>query len=83
MHSGSRNSVEARNKKLGAKYGEALSQSMQHMKNTEIVDLRGNNLGYQGGSSILKCLASGLVYLNLSKNNIGSKAMTHLASWFK
>ena len=53
-HKAPKNTISARDRKLGKGYGLALSQSMKHLRDTQKIDLAGNALGGRAGGAILE-----------------------------
>ena len=79
---GNENEINADNYWMGKKYALALSSSMKYLK-TEKLHLQANNLGSNGSEAILANLYDFLTELDLSKNNMGSEAISKLVAWFE
>ncbi len=67
--------------KMGNSYAIALSSSMKHLSNTQVIELPGNRLGKKGGELILANLADRVRNINLDNNKIGSEGLGHLVKW--
>lgn len=67
--------------KMGGVYAQALSSSMKHLSNTQVVDLPGNRFGRKGGEAILSSLVDRVRTINLDNNKIGSEGMINLVKW--
>lgn len=66
---------------MGNTYALALSNSMKHLSNTQVIDLPGNRFGKKGGEAILSSLVDRVKNINLNNNKIGPEGLTHLLKW--
>ena len=67
--------------KMGNSYALALSSSMKHLSNTQVIELPGNRLGKKGGEFILANMADRVRNINLDNNRIGPEGLGHLVRW--
>jgi hypothetical protein len=80
-HKAKENTIKADNLKMGNNYAMALSNSMKHMSNTQVVELPGNRFGKKGGEAILGSLVDRVRNINLDNNNIGNQGLNNLVHW--
>ena len=66
---------------MGNNYAVALSSSMKHLSNTQVIDLPGNRFGKKGGEAILSSLVDRVRNINLDNNKIGSEGLSNLVKW--
>ena len=80
-HKAQEGTIRASNMKMGSTLALALSSSMKHLSNTQVVDLPGNRFGKKGGEAILSSLVDRVRNINLDNNKIGPDGMVHLVRW--
>jgi Leucine-rich repeat (LRR) protein len=67
--------------KMGNNYALALSSSMKHLTNTQVLELPGNRLGKKGGVAIIGSLSDRIRNINLDNNKIGTDGIASLVGW--
>lgn len=77
--SGPESNIDLHCYSMGDLYAEAFSEGLQHVKNLETLNLKGNRLTERGSFSILSKLPSQkLKIISLSDNKIGQKSITKI-----